>query len=281
MPGETDDIINITRPNPKMVALVFEPLRAYFSPVFYGMNHIDTKTPHMFVGNHTIHGFLDSPLVFAELYLTKGVHLRGIGDHIHFSIPLWRDFVKWSGGVPGTRENCKKLMEAGENIVIIPGGGREVCKRKGEAYKLIWKQRLGFVRLAVEHNYNIMPFAMVGGENAYSIIFDRDDIMNSIVGQFLKRTKILENTALKDGENIPPIVRGLGLSMIPRPERLYFSFGEPIETAPFKGKEKDNKALYALREMVANSITHQIRELLYRREQDTNVGVLRRILTRL
>jgi 1-acyl-sn-glycerol-3-phosphate acyltransferase len=199
MSEKTDNIVDINRPPPGAVALMFAPLRAYFSPVFYGLDNIDEKIPHMFVGNHTIHGVFDSLLVFTELYRVKGIRLRGIGDHVHFSIPLWRDFVKWTGGVPGTRENCKKLMKAGENIVIMPGGGQEVCKRKGETYKLIWKKRFGFVRLAVEHNYPIMPFAMVGAENAFSIIFDRNDTMNSFMGKFTERAGILKDTCQMPG----------------------------------------------------------------------------------
>ena len=63
-------------------------------------------------------------------------------------------------------------MKAGENILLFPGGAREVAKRKGEAYQLVWKKRLGFVRLAVEHSYRILPFASVGQEDAFSIILD-------------------------------------------------------------------------------------------------------------
>jgi hypothetical protein len=80
------------------------------------------------------------------------------------------------------------------------------------------------------------------------------------------------DTALKGGENIPPITRGIGLTMLPCPERFYFSFGEPIDTTPFKGKHEDEEALFELREMVGNSITNQIRKLLHRREQDTDSG---------
>jgi len=281
MPKKSDPIVDIDRPSPKAVARLFEGLRAYFSPVFYGMDNIDTKVPYMFVGNHTVNGLFDVPLLFAELYQTKGVFLRGMSDHLHYSIPLWRDLLTRFGAVRGTRENVKKLMKAGENILLFPGGGREVFKLKGEAYKLIWKNRLGFARLAVEHSYSILPFASVGIENAFSIIFDRKDLMNSFLGRFIKRTGILKDTVLKDGELIPPITRGLGLTMLPRPERVYFSFGEPIDTTPFKGKHKDDKALFALREMVANSITSQIKEMLHQREQDTDVGILRRFLTRL
>jgi hypothetical protein len=38
-------------------------------------------------------------------------------------------------------------------VLVFPGGGREVTKRKGEAHKVIWKERTGFARMAIEHGY--------------------------------------------------------------------------------------------------------------------------------
>ena len=49
-------------------------------------------------------------------------------------------------------------------MLVFPGSGREVTKRKGEAYKVIWKERTGFARMAIEHGYPITPFASVGPE---------------------------------------------------------------------------------------------------------------------
>ena len=63
--------------------------------------------------------------------------------------------------VLGSPEYCAALMEAGQHILVFPGGGREVMRRKGEAYQLIWKQRTGFARLAIEHGYDIIPFGSV------------------------------------------------------------------------------------------------------------------------
>lgn len=45
--------------------------------------------------------------------------------------------------VLGTPENCAALMQAGQSILVFPGGGREVMRRKGEAYRLIWKRCRG------------------------------------------------------------------------------------------------------------------------------------------
>ena len=50
-------------------------------------------------------------------------------------------------------------------------------RRKGEAYRLVWKQRTGFARLAIEHGYDIIPFGSVGPDEAFDILFDANDVM--------------------------------------------------------------------------------------------------------
>jgi 1-acyl-sn-glycerol-3-phosphate acyltransferase len=257
------------------------PLRRYFSPTFFGLDNIDTSQPYLFVGNHSTLGFFDTFLMFEELLWSKDIFLRGMADHSHFSVPYWRDFISKSGGVRGTRENCLKLRAAGENIGVYPGGGREVAKRRGEAYKLFWYKRTGFVRMAIEGGYQIMPFAAVGSESMFSIVLDADDIMGSSLGRMLKRRGTLKDTGFKDGEHLPPVVRGIGPTIFPRPEKLYFSFGKPISTKALKGRQDDEKALLKLQAKVADSVSGQIRELLLVREQDTDKGLWRKLLTRL
>jgi hypothetical protein len=52
-------------------------------------------------------------------------------------------------------------------VLLFPGGAREVCKRKGEEYKLLWKPTVDFVRMASFHNAIIVPFALLGADEAY------------------------------------------------------------------------------------------------------------------
>ena len=56
------------------------------------------------------------------------------------------------------------LMRAGQHLMVFPGGQREVFKRKNEAYRLIWKERIGFVTLAAAFGYSIVPFASLGAD---------------------------------------------------------------------------------------------------------------------
>lgn len=267
--------------SPNTVWLLTALSRAWFKPVIFGMENLKHGGgPYLFVGNHTIYGVLDVGIYAAHLYREKGIYLRGLGDYFHFKVPVWGELLKAIGAVEGTPEECSRLMEEGHNIVVYPGGGREVCKRKGEAYKLIWKERTGFARLAIKHGYPIVPFASVGPENAYSILFDADDFLNTRLAKFLQRKGLLDSL-LRNGEAVPPIARGIGPTIIPRPEKLYTGFTKPIDTSHLAGQDNDENAVMRLRLQVEQAIYLEMGRLLHYREQDKDKGLLRRFLTRL
>ncbi len=240
--------------------------RAWFSTEFRGLENIDADRPALLVGNHTIYGVLDIPLLLAQLYREREVLPRSLGDDCHFLFPVWPEVIRSFGAVPGSRENCSTLMKAGEHILVFPGGGREVYKRRGEAYKLIWKERLGFVRLAVEHGYPIIPFAQVGAEEAYDILFDADDVLASPFAPFLKRIGLLD-TRLRGGDAIPPLALGLAGTLLPRRVPLRFGIGKPIDTA---GVDAENEAsLRQLRDTVEAAIQGIMVELGVEAGDDT------------
>lgn len=276
---DSDDVIDFKPLPVETVWKLAAPLRAYHRPLFYGLENIDPKKPSLLVGNHTIFGMLDIPHLGSAIYRERGVMVRSLGDRAHFQIPGWGELLKSVGSVVGTRENCARLMQAGQHVLVFPGGGREVAKRKGEAYKLIWKERTGFARMAIEHGYPITPFASVGPEECYDILVDANDVMKSPIGKFLDRTGITKKF-LRDGEVIFPIARGLGFTMIPRPERFYFWIGQPIDTRRFAGKHDDKEALLAIREETRAAVEGGIAKLLAIREKDPGRTLLGSVFNR-
>jgi len=128
-------------------------------------------------------------------------------------------------------------MRQRENVLVFPGGAREVFKRKGESYRLLWKERYGFVRLAIEHGYTITPYATVGAEESLDVVLDAGDYMRSPVGRYLTSSGIAERH-LRGGEELPPLVRGLALTPLPRPEKMYFVVGKPLDMRPYRGRTK-------------------------------------------
>jgi 1-acyl-sn-glycerol-3-phosphate acyltransferase len=182
--------------------------------------------------------------------------------------------------VLGTRANCAALMRRGEHILVFPGGAREAFKHKGEAYRLVWKERFGFVQLAIEHGYTITPYATAGAEEAFDVLLDSSDYMNTPLGRYLKRSGIADRH-LRGGDEFPPLVRGLGLTAVPRPEKMYFSIGRPIHTVRYHGQQDDPEVLRRVRNRVGRSLEQLIAELRAHRTRAKGQGALRRVLNRL
>jgi 1-acyl-sn-glycerol-3-phosphate acyltransferase len=275
-----DDLPSLHSPPPVRFRWGNQALRWYFAPEYLHLDRVDADRPTLFVGNHSVFGVLDVMLFADGLYRERGICLRSLADKNHFKVPVWRDLVAQTGAVLGSRANCAALMRRGEHILVFPGGAREVFKHKGEAYRLIWKKRFGFVKLALEHGYTITPYATVGAEEAFDVLLDSGDYMKTPLGRVLKSTGIAD-AYLRGGEEFPPLVRGLGLTMIPRPERLYFSIGKPIDMARYRGQSDDPAVLKRVRDRVGRSLNQLIAELREYRAQETEEGPVRRMLNRL
>lgn len=75
--------------------------------------------------------------------------------------------VKQLAGTIGTSEDaCVAVLERGEQLLVTPGGMREAQPAR-DFYRLRWEGRYGFVRLALRTGVPIVPFAIVGGAEAY------------------------------------------------------------------------------------------------------------------
>jgi len=256
--------------------LLLAPWRWLTAPSFQGLERIPLDRPILLVGNHTLMGVLDVPLMWFGLREKLGLEVHPLGDHLHFQLPLWRDLVSAFGVIEGTRENCRAAMQAGQSLLVFPGGGREVAKRRGEKYKLIWQDRVGFARMAIEAGYTIVPFASVGADDCWDIVLDGDDLLRSPLGGVVR-------ALIPRLDLLPPLVRGIGLSPLPRPERFYFHFGDPIptDTERYHGREEDVASCAALRDEVRRAVESGLELLLELRENDPDRNLRSRLLRRL
>ncbi|MBC6677508.1 1-acyl-sn-glycerol-3-phosphate acyltransferase [Acinetobacter johnsonii] len=193
--------------------------KLYFTPTFIGAEQLDASQPAMYVGNHSMYGVLDSPMLIDYLYNEHQVAVVSIADHSHFYLPLWRSVVKKFGAVDGVPDYVREAMQQGYSILVFPGGGREVLKREGEQYHLIWKQRYGFLKLAQEFGYDIVPFAALGGDEVFDIGFDANKVVQHQYFQKLLQVPQLSRL-LRKGEVIPSLPKHL----IPKRLPFYFKF---------------------------------------------------------
>lgn len=238
---------------------VLAPLRALARPLCFGLDNIPTEGPVLLAGNHTIYGMIDAPLMADAIISHTGRFPRGLAENAHYALPGWRDMLTWGGAVRGTRDNCRALFAAGEMVLVYPGGGREVAKRKGEKYQLIWKERTGFARMAIESGVPIVPFSAIGVEEMVDIVIDADHPVLRPARALVERLGGRWELAW------PPVVRGLGPTPLPRPQRFYFSFGAPITT---DGRELDDQSIRALRDEVEAAVLEGIDFLHFERDAD-------------
>lgn len=269
---------DFTPPSKTFARGFIAPFKFYFAPQFYGLDELDVSRPAIYVSNHTILGVFDGYPFAIEMYLQKGLILRALADSNHWLIPGWRDLIiERLGAVEASRENCNALMQRGDSILVFPGGTREICKKKGEEYILKWSDRKGFVRMAMQHGYDIIPVAAVGAEETYTVIEDANDILNSPFGKFLKLIGVAEKY-FKNGELMPPVVRGIGNTILPRPAKLYFSFGKRISTAKYKSKFDDEPTQQLIKQKVEKALLGEFQKLFEIRDKDTDRSKWRRLL---
>jgi 1-acyl-sn-glycerol-3-phosphate acyltransferase len=259
----------IIPPSKDLVMEIAKPFKNWFSPKIYGFDKVQSDRPALYVSNHTVLGLTDGLFLGLEMYLQKDIMLRPLVDHMHWEVPFWRELIRNIGMVPGTRESCSALMEAGQHILVFPGGRREVCKHRGEAYQLIWRNRTGFAHMAIQYGYDIIPVAAIGGEEMFDIVVDAKDVMKSPLGAWLQNTGIADRY-FAGGENLPPIVKGVGNSVIPKPERQYILVGERIDTTRFNRESQDEEVLKGLRGEVEQSFQQMFEDLQAYRKNDTD-----------
>jgi 1-acyl-sn-glycerol-3-phosphate acyltransferase len=256
--------------------LSYRLMKRLFNPMVLGAENIPEQ-PCLFVGNHSLFaldGWVIGPLMVKDLQRFP----RGLGDKFLFTNPRVGEYVLKRGAVMGHPEVCSAMMEAGQDLMVFPGGAHEAVKPASMKYELQWKERYGFVKLAARHGYTIMPFGLVGPDEFYGHLMEGEDLPGSRLGGLLKRLGLLTDETRPD--MLPPIPVGALGSWLPKPQRCYLGFGEPIDLAEYEGKTPTKKQQQTIRAAVADQIETQLAELLFAREQHKgDDSLLRRLLS--
>ena len=77
-------------------------------------------------------------------------------------------------------------------------------------------------------------------------------------------------------DEAPPLVRGLGLTPLPRPQRFYFRFAPPVETRDLAGLE--DEACGTIRDQVRAAVETGIAFLLRERDRDPGRSLVGRLM---
>ncbi|EPS74024.1 hypothetical protein M569_00724 [Genlisea aurea] len=253
-----------------------------------GLGGIPEEGPVLVVGYHMLMGLELVPLMEGFLR-EKKIVLRGLGHPSLFSdfmVTSEKEFsylnVGLYGAVPVTPNNLFKLLEAKSHVLLYPGGIREALHRKGEEYKLSWPDDPQFVRMAARFGAKIVPFGVIGEDDLVNVVVDSDDVMNiPILGEQLKRyndeRKIESRAAgMRDEVSEPPGHVPLAVPKIPG--RVYFLFGNAIETRERKGLLEDKEKAREVYVEIQSEVRRNLMWLMRKRKSDPYRNIIDRAL---
>jgi len=162
---------------------------------------------------------------------------RGMGERFITNTPYLSSLAARLGHVLGDPENCRRLLEHEESIMVFPEGVRGISKTIFQRYALR-DFGSGFVRLAVAANAPIVPVGIVGTEEAVPGLWDAKPI-----------AKLFNLPSIP----VTPFFPWLGpLGALPLPTKVRMIFDDPIhlEGDPEEPEESARKKAELIRARV-------------------------------
>lgn len=243
------------------LARQWDRVRPVYKPYVDGLENLPSDGRFLLVANHSYTPSSEILLLLYEVQRHLGRRVRALMDRRFGRFAgLAADVLAAGGGIVGTREGTAELMRANEPILVFPGGAREIGKGKDQLNTLQWGDRAGFARLAMEHNYPIVTAAVVGGDDMYKILTTSD-------GTWAQLNKKVSIWLGSDADLLLPLSRGIGPTLLPRPQRLYARFSRPIDTTRPKGTPHD-EWLTKVRETAKTDLESNLAALLAIRATD-------------
>jgi len=191
----------------------------YFRVDAQGLEHVPAGRV-LFVANHSGQLPFDAAMIGAAM-LAEADPPRAVRSMVEKwmpSLPYVSIFMSRMGQVVGTPENCRRLLESGEAILVFPEGARGINKLWRDRYRLS-EFGLGFMRLALETDTPVVPISVVGGEEQAPMLFNLKPM-----------AKLLGFPAFPITPTVLPF---------PLPSRYHLRFGAPMR---FAGSPNDEDA---------------------------------------
>jgi 1-acyl-sn-glycerol-3-phosphate acyltransferase len=145
--------------------------RYYFTVETRGIRHVPPQGRAMLVGNHSGGIAIDGAMVIASCLLEMDPPrlAQGMVEKFMNRIPFMSVWASRTGQFTGLPEHAERLLEEDRLLMVFPEGARGTAKLFKERYSLV-DFGSGFVRLALKTRSPIVPFAVLGGGEAFPTI---------------------------------------------------------------------------------------------------------------
>ncbi len=176
----------------------------------------------LLVANHSGQLPFDAAMIGISLLVEPAANppraIRSMVEKWVPTLPYISVFLSRLGQVVGTPENARRLLEAGEALLVFPEGTKGLNKLWRKRYQL-QEFGLGFMRLALETKTPVVPVTVVGAEEQAPAIFNASAL-----------AKLFRMPAMPVTPTLLPL---------PLPSRYHIRFGEPLT---FTGSPHDEDA---------------------------------------
>lgn len=226
------DPYGISKKHLKVVfAMLGAAYKDYFRVKSYGIENVPKRGRGMLVGNHSGGVAIDGMMVIASMFFDMNPPrlAQGMVEKFLNRIPiaaLWSSRVGQFTGLP---EHCIHFLKDERLLMVFPEGARGTAKLYWERTSLVHFGS-GFVRLAMQTKTPIVPFAFIGGGDAFPTVFNAKALGRLVGAPYLPITAYL----------LP----------VPLPVPLAVHYGEPI-IVEGTGNEDDTTIEHKVEEVKA------------------------------
>lgn len=156
--------------------------RQYLRVTTFDAENVPERGRGILVGNHSGGIAFDSAMVFASLFFDHDPPRLAHGQMEQFlsKIPFANTILSRVGQLHGYSRHAEHLLEDGRLLMAFPEGARGSGKLFRDRYQL-GRFGTGFMRLALKMKAPVIPFAFIGGEEAFPIIHNSGQIA-SVLG---------------------------------------------------------------------------------------------------
>lgn len=214
--------------------------RHYFRCTAHGLENIPAHGRCLLVANHSGQLPFDGLIIAAAAFLEAPQPriVRSMVERFVPTLPFVSYLMSRWGQITGTPENCRRLLDDGEIILVFPEGASGISKPFSKRYQLASFGH-GFMRLALETATPIVPVAVIGAEEQAPAV----------------NAKPLAR--LLHAPSFPLVPYPPFVPVIPLPVKYRLYFGEPVT---FDGDPDDEEEI--LEEKV-RAVKNRIRSMIH------------------
>lgn len=170
--GESEDPWGLDLHRTKSsIEYIWPIYKNYFKVRVFGKENVEDR-PYMIISNHTGQIAIDGMLISTAfaIEMEKPRVLRAMVERFFTGLPFVGTWAAQGGAVLGDRQNCEKLLERNQSVLVFPEGVKGVSKSTKDFYKVQSFTR-GFFRIALSSGVPILPIAVVGAEELFPYVY--------------------------------------------------------------------------------------------------------------